>query len=248
MQVQELRELDAEELSGRLKGARRELYELRFKLAVGQLDNPQPDQGRAPRDRADPDHRSRTCFWTSRSTRRTRPSRRWRRCRSRKRRPTRCRRWRKPRRTRPMGWRRRQMSRTGLRQRSRTRPTRTRTRTTPKKKKKRKTRPAKTAKSPGRGGEGMTDATTQAPAPERGFTQGPRRPCGLGQDAEDGHGRQSGRKATACTRRRPAPDQVQGRTTRRTVPASATWYGSTETRPISKDKRWRVVEIVEKAR
>ena len=41
MQVQELRELDAEELSGRLKGARRELFELRFKLAVGQLDNPQ---------------------------------------------------------------------------------------------------------------------------------------------------------------------------------------------------------------
>ncbi|MGH7911328.1 MAG: 50S ribosomal protein L29, partial [Candidatus Dormibacteraceae bacterium] len=40
MQVQELRELDAEELSGRLKGARRELFELRFKLAVGQLDNP----------------------------------------------------------------------------------------------------------------------------------------------------------------------------------------------------------------
>lgn len=41
MQVEELRELDAEELSGRLKGARRELFELRFKLAVGQLDNPQ---------------------------------------------------------------------------------------------------------------------------------------------------------------------------------------------------------------
>jgi large subunit ribosomal protein L29 len=28
-----------DELGGRLKGARRELYELRFKLAVGQLDN-----------------------------------------------------------------------------------------------------------------------------------------------------------------------------------------------------------------
>lgn len=40
MKVEELRELDAEELSGRLKGARRELYELRFKMAVGQLDNP----------------------------------------------------------------------------------------------------------------------------------------------------------------------------------------------------------------
>lgn len=39
MKPQELRELDAEELGGRLKGARRELYELRFKLAVGQLDN-----------------------------------------------------------------------------------------------------------------------------------------------------------------------------------------------------------------
>jgi large subunit ribosomal protein L29 len=39
MKTEELRELDAEELGGRLKGARRELYELRFKLAVGQLDN-----------------------------------------------------------------------------------------------------------------------------------------------------------------------------------------------------------------
>ena len=40
MQAEELRELDAEELGGRLKGARRELFELRFKLAVGQLENP----------------------------------------------------------------------------------------------------------------------------------------------------------------------------------------------------------------
>jgi large subunit ribosomal protein L29 len=40
VKAEELRELDAEELSGRLKGARRELYELRFKMAVGQLDNP----------------------------------------------------------------------------------------------------------------------------------------------------------------------------------------------------------------
>ena len=39
MKTEELRTLDAEELEGRLKGARRELYELRFKLAVGQLDN-----------------------------------------------------------------------------------------------------------------------------------------------------------------------------------------------------------------
>jgi large subunit ribosomal protein L29 len=41
VKAEELRQLDAEELSGRLKGARRELYELRFKMAVGQLDNPQ---------------------------------------------------------------------------------------------------------------------------------------------------------------------------------------------------------------
>ena len=40
MKGEELRQLDAEELSGRLKGARRELYELRFRMAVGQLDNP----------------------------------------------------------------------------------------------------------------------------------------------------------------------------------------------------------------
>jgi len=39
MKIEELRTLDAEELDGKLKDARRELYELRFKLAVGQLDN-----------------------------------------------------------------------------------------------------------------------------------------------------------------------------------------------------------------
>ena len=39
MKAEELRTLDGEELSGRLKGARRELYELRFKLAVGQLED-----------------------------------------------------------------------------------------------------------------------------------------------------------------------------------------------------------------
>ena len=36
---EELREMDLEQLSSRLKDARRELYELRFKLAVGQLEN-----------------------------------------------------------------------------------------------------------------------------------------------------------------------------------------------------------------
>lgn len=35
----ELQELDHEELAGRLKASRRELYELRFKLAVGQQEN-----------------------------------------------------------------------------------------------------------------------------------------------------------------------------------------------------------------
>ena len=39
MKAEELRGLDSEELGGRLRGARRELYELRFKLAVGQQDN-----------------------------------------------------------------------------------------------------------------------------------------------------------------------------------------------------------------
>ena len=39
MKAEDLRTLDPEELGGRLKGARRELYELRFKLAVGQLDD-----------------------------------------------------------------------------------------------------------------------------------------------------------------------------------------------------------------
>ncbi len=39
MKTEELRVLDVEELLGRLKSSRRELYELRFKLAVGQLDD-----------------------------------------------------------------------------------------------------------------------------------------------------------------------------------------------------------------
>jgi large subunit ribosomal protein L29 len=39
MKAEELRTLDADELGNRLRGARRELYELRFKLAVGQLEN-----------------------------------------------------------------------------------------------------------------------------------------------------------------------------------------------------------------
>jgi large subunit ribosomal protein L29 len=39
MKVDELRSLEVDELDGRLKAARRELYELRFKHAVGQLEN-----------------------------------------------------------------------------------------------------------------------------------------------------------------------------------------------------------------
>ena len=39
MKVDELRILEADELGMRLRTARRELYELRFKHAVGQLDN-----------------------------------------------------------------------------------------------------------------------------------------------------------------------------------------------------------------
>jgi large subunit ribosomal protein L29 len=39
MKVDELRVLEEHELGGRLKAARRELYELRFKHAVGQLEN-----------------------------------------------------------------------------------------------------------------------------------------------------------------------------------------------------------------
>ena len=39
MKPEELRSLDATELTGQLKTARRELFELRFKLAVGQLEN-----------------------------------------------------------------------------------------------------------------------------------------------------------------------------------------------------------------
>jgi large subunit ribosomal protein L29 len=39
MKVDELRVLEADELSGRMRAARRELYELRFKHAVGQLEN-----------------------------------------------------------------------------------------------------------------------------------------------------------------------------------------------------------------
>jgi large subunit ribosomal protein L29 len=39
MKVDELRALEVDELDGRLRHARRELYELRFKHAVGQLEN-----------------------------------------------------------------------------------------------------------------------------------------------------------------------------------------------------------------
>jgi len=39
VKVEDLRTLEGEELSSRLKSSRRELYELRFKLAVGQLDD-----------------------------------------------------------------------------------------------------------------------------------------------------------------------------------------------------------------
>ncbi|HET7465618.1 MAG TPA: 50S ribosomal protein L29 [Candidatus Dormibacteraeota bacterium] len=39
MKVGELRVLEEDELNGRLRVARRELYELRFKHAVGQLEN-----------------------------------------------------------------------------------------------------------------------------------------------------------------------------------------------------------------
>jgi large subunit ribosomal protein L29 len=39
MKVNELRVLEADELGDRLRTARRELYELRFKHAVGQLEN-----------------------------------------------------------------------------------------------------------------------------------------------------------------------------------------------------------------
>ena len=39
MKVDELKVLEVDELGGRLKAARRELYELRFKHAVGQLEN-----------------------------------------------------------------------------------------------------------------------------------------------------------------------------------------------------------------
>jgi len=39
VKAEDLRTLDGDELTGRLKTSRRELYELRFKLAVGQLDD-----------------------------------------------------------------------------------------------------------------------------------------------------------------------------------------------------------------
>ena len=39
MKAQEIQELEMDELAGKLKDSRRELYELRFKLAVGQLDD-----------------------------------------------------------------------------------------------------------------------------------------------------------------------------------------------------------------
>jgi large subunit ribosomal protein L29 len=41
MKVSELRDLETDELVNRLRASRRELYELRFKLAVGQLEDHQ---------------------------------------------------------------------------------------------------------------------------------------------------------------------------------------------------------------
>jgi len=48
MKVDELRVLEADELGMRLRSARRELYELRFKHAVGQLENSSGDVGEQP--------------------------------------------------------------------------------------------------------------------------------------------------------------------------------------------------------
>ena len=39
MKAAELRELETDDLQSRLRASRRELYELRFKLAVGQLED-----------------------------------------------------------------------------------------------------------------------------------------------------------------------------------------------------------------
>ena len=44
MKAAELRELDTDELVGRLRASRRELFELRFKLAVGQIEDHQQIQ------------------------------------------------------------------------------------------------------------------------------------------------------------------------------------------------------------
>ncbi|MGH7881537.1 MAG: 50S ribosomal protein L29 [Candidatus Dormibacteraceae bacterium] len=40
MKAKELRQLNAEELENRLGSAQRELYELRFKAVIGQMENP----------------------------------------------------------------------------------------------------------------------------------------------------------------------------------------------------------------
>jgi len=52
VKVNEFRELEEDQLGDRLRAARRELYELRFKHAVGQLENSTPDLQGAPRHRA----------------------------------------------------------------------------------------------------------------------------------------------------------------------------------------------------
>ena len=40
MEVKEIRDMSDEELSGKLRDAKEELFNLRFQLATGQLDNP----------------------------------------------------------------------------------------------------------------------------------------------------------------------------------------------------------------
>ena len=81
---------------------------------------------------------------------------------------------------------------------------------------------------------------------ERGAPQGPRGRRRVRQDGQDRRRRRHRpRAAPAATARSCSARRSSTPTTRPTTPTWATGSASMETRPLSKTKRWRVVEIVE---
>ena len=70
--AEELRELPDDELTARIESAKEELFNLRFQLATGQLDN--PSRIRQGRPASDPDGRPQGCRGLARFRRSAAPS------------------------------------------------------------------------------------------------------------------------------------------------------------------------------